>query len=52
MPALRELVLARHVVFYAHSERNVLLLSLRYQRQLDHRLALSVQPRAAKVRTS
>lgn len=38
MPDLRELVLARHVVLYAHSERDVLLLSLRYERQLGYRL--------------
>ena len=38
MPVLRELVLARHVVLYAHSERDVLLLSLRHERQLGYRL--------------
>ena len=38
MPELRELVLARHVVLYAHSERDVLLLSLRHERQLGYRL--------------
>jgi len=38
MPDLRELVLARHVVLYAHSERDVLLLSLRHERQLGYRL--------------
>jgi hypothetical protein len=38
MPVLRELVLARHVVLYAHSERDVLLLSLRHERQLVYRL--------------
>ncbi len=38
MPALRELVLARHVMLYAHSERDVLLLSLRHERQLGYRL--------------
>lgn len=37
-PELRELVLARHVVLYAHSEREVLLLSLRHERQLGYRL--------------
>ena len=40
MPELRELVLARHVVLYAHSERDVLLLSLRHERQLGYRLAV------------
>lgn len=39
MPELRELVLARHVVLYAHAERDVLLLSLRHERQLAYRLA-------------
>jgi hypothetical protein len=39
MPELREVVLARHVVLYAHSERNVALLSLRHERQLAYRLS-------------
>ena len=38
MPELRELVLVRHVVLYAHSEQDVLLLSLRHERQLGYRL--------------
>ena len=38
MPELRELVLARHVLLYAHSERAVLLLSLRHERQLGYSL--------------
>ncbi len=38
MPELRELVLARHVLLYAHSERDVLLISLRHERQLGYRL--------------
>ena len=38
MPGLRELVLARHVLLYAHSDRDVLLLSLRHERQLGYRL--------------
>jgi hypothetical protein len=38
MPELRELVLARHVVLYAHSERDALLLSLRHERQLGYQL--------------
>jgi hypothetical protein len=33
-PELRELVLARHVLLYAHSERDVVLLSMRHERQL------------------
>ena len=36
MPELRELVLARHVLLYAHSERAVGLLSLRHERQLGY----------------
>jgi hypothetical protein len=31
-PELRELVLARHVLLYAHSEREVVLLSIRHER--------------------
>jgi hypothetical protein len=38
MPELRELVLSRHLVLYAHSEQDVLLLSLRHERQLGYRL--------------
>ncbi len=38
LPELRELVLARHVVLYAHSEREVVLLSMRHERQLTYRL--------------
>lgn len=37
-PELRELVLARHVVLYAHSKREVVLLSMRHERQLAYRL--------------
>lgn len=38
MPEIRELVLARHVLLYAHAERDVLLLSLRHERQLGYQL--------------
>ena len=38
MPELRELVLARHVLLYAHSERDVVLLSLRHVRQFGYGL--------------
>lgn len=38
MPELRELVLARHVMLYSHSQRDVLLLSLRHERQFGYRL--------------
>ena len=38
MPELRELVLARHVMLYAHSEHEVLLLALRHERQLGYHL--------------
>jgi hypothetical protein len=41
MPELREVVLLRHVVLYAHSERDVLLLSLHHERQLGYRLPRS-----------
>ena len=34
MPDLRELVLARHLLLYAHSECDVVLLSIRHERQL------------------
>ena len=34
MPELRAFVLARHVLLYAHGEREVVLLSLRHERQL------------------
>lgn len=37
MPELRELVLARHVVLYAHSKLEVVLLSMRHERQLAYR---------------
>lgn len=38
-PALRELVLARHVLLYAHSEQQVTLLSMRHERQLGYGLS-------------
>ena len=38
LPDLRELVSARHTLLYAHSARDVLLLSLRHERQLGYRL--------------
>lgn len=41
MPELRELVLSRHLVLYAHSERDVLLLSLRHERELGYLLPRS-----------
>lgn len=37
-PDLRELVLMRHVLLYAHSERDVVLLALRHERQLGYAL--------------
>lgn len=37
MPELREFVLARHVVLYAHSDTEVVLLSLRHERQPAYR---------------
>ena len=38
MPGLREFVLSRHVMLYAHSEREVVLLSLKHARQLGYDL--------------
>jgi hypothetical protein len=38
LPELRELVLARHVLLYAHSAVEVVLLSLRHERQLGYGL--------------
>jgi len=38
LPVLRELVLARHVLLYAHSAVEVVLLSLRHERQLGYGL--------------
>ncbi|MGR4872309.1 hypothetical protein ACIPRI_25955 [Variovorax sp. LARHSF232] len=38
MPELRELVLARHVVLYAHSRQEAVLLSIRHERQLTYQL--------------
>jgi hypothetical protein len=38
MPELRELVLARHVILYAHSQEEVVLLSMRHERQLAYRM--------------
>ena len=35
MPELRELVVGRYVLLYAHSECEVVLLSLRHERQLQ-----------------
>lgn len=37
-PELRELVLARHILLYAHSERDVVLLSIRHERQSGYGL--------------
>jgi len=39
LPELRELVLAGHVVLYAHSTREVVLLSMRHERQLGYGLS-------------
>jgi hypothetical protein len=38
MPTLRELVVVRHVLLYAHSERDVALLSLKHERQAGYPL--------------
>ena len=37
-PGLRELVLAQHVMLYAHSDGEVVLLSIRHERQLGYGL--------------
>ena len=37
-PDLRELVLARHILLYAHDESEVVLLSMRHERQLSYGL--------------
>lgn len=37
-PHLRQLVLARHILLYAHSEREVVLLSIRHERQSGYGL--------------
>lgn len=39
MSELRELVLARHVMLYAHSAHEVVLLSLRHERQMGYGLS-------------
>ena len=41
MPELREFVLNRHVLLYAHGERDVVLLSLRHERQLGYQFRAS-----------
>jgi hypothetical protein len=39
MADLREFILARHILLYAHSEREVVLLSLRHERELGYGMA-------------
>ena len=36
LPCLREYVVARHIVLYAHSDSEVVLLALKHQRQLTY----------------
>ena len=36
LPALREYVVERHVVLYAHSANEVVLLALKHERQLGY----------------
>lgn len=38
LPHLRELILGRHVLLYAHSDSEVRLLALRHERQLTYGL--------------
>jgi len=35
LPHLFELALGRHILLYGHADRDVVLLSLRHERQLD-----------------
>ncbi|HSI60467.1 MAG TPA: type II toxin-antitoxin system RelE/ParE family toxin [Ideonella sp.] len=39
LPELRELVVGRHVLLYAHSETEVMLLALKHQRQMTYSFA-------------
>ncbi len=36
LPSLREYVIGQHIVLYAHSETDVVLLALKHQRQLSY----------------
>ena len=36
LPSIREYVIARHIVLYAHSDSEVILLALKHQRQLAY----------------
>ena len=36
LPSLREYVVSRHIVLYAHSDVEVVLLALKHQRQLTY----------------
>lgn len=36
LPSLREYILGRHIVLYAHSETKVALLALKHQRQFEY----------------
>ena len=40
LPALREYVVGQHIVLYAHSETDVVLLALKHQRQLVYSATL------------
>jgi hypothetical protein len=40
LPHLREFVIASHVVLYAHSDTEVVLLALKHHRQLTYTTAL------------
>ena len=40
LPALREYVVGQHIVLYAHSDTDVVLLALKHQRQLVYSAAL------------
>ncbi len=44
MPQLRELVLARHVVLYAHNAQEAVLLAMRHERQLTYQWPAGSHP--------
>lgn len=44
LPGLREYISGRHIVLYAHSETDVVLLALKHQRQLFYAAEQSGQP--------
>ena len=49
LPALREYVVAQHIVLYAHSETDVVLLALKHYRQLEYSAESSASKRPTFV---